>query len=49
MLYGILPFLVMALFDEVYSLWLIPVIITVTLIFAGGMYYLSRGRNRIAQ
>jgi hypothetical protein len=41
-LYGILPLVATGVFDEVHSLWLVPVIIIITLVLAGGLYYLLK-------
>jgi hypothetical protein len=42
MLYGIIPFIVMAICDEIYSLQIIPAIVIITLMLSGGLYYFLR-------
>jgi hypothetical protein len=45
MLYGIMPFVVMVICDEIYSLQIIPAIGIITLMLAGGLYYFLSSNN----
>ncbi|MDR0605741.1 MAG: hypothetical protein LBG80_15720 [Bacteroidales bacterium] len=48
MLYGIIPFIVIAICDEIYSPQIIPAIVIITLMLAGGIYYFFRSnKNKI--